>query len=311
VYSIIMTRFLLDSGDPNEYRQIAELAKQNNTELWGSTTNPTLIAKKLTGQKVSFEQAFYVLQKQIVEEILQIVPGAVSAEVYASHNTTAQEMIEQGKQIAAWDPRVVVKLPTTIEGFKARTELRKLGICINNTLVFSQQQVFAIDLHEKILIEQSGKPKSSWPCFISPFIGRLDDQEQDGLSMLEHSVIMTRKFFEPDQTWMLEASVRSAAHMKKGIDLDVELLTAPAKVYAEWLTMPAEQRNSIETTNTSLQPIPDWQPAQELLTIATVDDFMHAITKGLLDITHPLTDKGIDRFASDWASILVEIRNKN
>src|SRR5882762_5672276 len=128
-----MTKLLLDSGDLIEYKQMSELAKQ------------------------------------IVKDILAIVPGAVSAEVYASHETSAEQMIEQGKQIATWDPRVVVKLPTTLEAFKARTELRKLGICINNTLVFSQQQVFAITLHEKLMQQEFGKPHADYPCFISPF----------------------------------------------------------------------------------------------------------------------------------------------
>jgi len=298
------TKFLLDSGDPNEYREIALLAKQKSSQLWGSTTNPSLIAKKLAGQKVSAQEAFSVLQKQIITEILGIVPGAVSGEVYASSQTLSDQMITQGKEIATWGDRVVVKLPTTIEGFKARTELRKLGICINNTLVFSQQQVFAITLHEKIMISLYGKPKSSWPCFISPFVGRLDDIGQDGLSMVSHSLNMVRKSFAPDTAWMLEASVRSVAHLKKGIDLGCELITAPANIFADWFALTPEQQSAIDTKNSALTEIPNWSPTDELLQINSVESFMDAITTKKLDIAHDLTDKGIDKFVADWSQII-------
>ncbi len=300
----MQTKFLLDSGDPQEYQQIAVLAKQHNAELWGSTTNPSLIAKKLAGQKVSAADAFSVLQKQIITEILGIVPGAVSGEVYASSTTTAEEMVNQGQEIATWGDRVVVKLPTTLEGFKARTELRKLGICINNTLVFSQQQVFAITLHEKLMIAQYGKSKASWPCFISPFVGRLDDIGQDGLLMVQHSINMLRKYFAPDTTWMLEASVRSLAHLKKGIDLQSELITAPAKVYSEWFGLTADQQHAVVAETPNLTPIPEWTPSDELLQINSIDAFMDAITTKKLDIHHDLTDQGIDKFIADWSKII-------
>lgn len=297
------TKFLLDSGDPDEYREIAGIAKQHQSVLWGSTTNPSLIAKKLAGRKVTFDQAFSELQRQIVDEIVQIVPGAVSAEVYSAQNTPAQDMVAQGKQIATWGPRVVVKLPTTLEGFKARTELRKLGICINNTLVFSQQQAFAITLHEKVMQQSFGKPNSEWPCFISPFVGRLDDIGENGLSMVEHSTKLIREFFPKDTAWMLEASVRTTSHLKKGIELDVELVTAPAAIYKEWFEKSLAEQNIVET-NSGLKDIPAWQPPQNLLEINTIFEFMQALTDGSLDISHPLTTKGIDKFVADWSTII-------
>jgi len=298
------TKFLLDSGDPQEYRQMKQLLAEKGSELWGSTTNPSLIAKKLTGQKVSFTDAFSKLQRQIIEEILTIVPGAVSGEVYASKDTTAQQMIEQGREIATWGERVVVKLPTTLEGFKARTELRKEGICINNTLVFSQQQAFAITLHEKIMNAQFGKPKAAWPSFISPFVGRLDDIGEYGMDMVEHSVDLVKKHFAPDTVWMLEASIRTASHLKKGLEMGVELETVPAKVFIEWFGLSQAQQDTIVTGNVALKPILPWEPSQELLDITTVEQFMGAIESKKLDITHALTDKGIDRFVADWSAII-------
>lgn len=291
-----MTRLLLDSGDPIEYKEISELAKKNDTEIWGSTTNPTLIAKKLEGQKVNPQKAFQ-LQKQIALEILELVPGAVSAEVYADENTKAEQMIEQGRQIATWHERIVVKLPTTIEGFKARTQLRKEKVPINNTLVFSQQQIFAICLHEQIVQQLYGPINNPYPPFISPFLGRLDDIGENGVGLLEHGMKI-KKIFK-SELWMLEASVRSIEHIKKGFEIGSELITAPGKVYREWFTNPTSQ-----TLPNTLRPISYWQPPQNLLEISSINDFMSAIESGKLDIAHQLTDKGLARFANDWKAIL-------
>lgn len=293
------TKFLLDSGDPIEYREIAALAKQSGSELWGSTTNPSLIAKKLTGQKLSVSQAF-ALQKDLVLEILTIVPGAVSAEVYAEATTTAQEMITQGKEIATWHERVVVKLPTTLEGFKARTALRKEKIMTNNTLVFSQEQIFAICLHEQIIQKLFGPTNDIFPPFISPFVGRLDDIGEDGMSLVEHG--MRVKQMCTATTWMLEASVRTPEHIQRGLDTGTELITAPAKLYKEWFPNPTNTTG--ESSDKKLTPIDIWTPTPELLRVATIEDFMEAITSGKLSISHPLTDKGIEKFVSDWKTII-------
>ncbi|MEN9407742.1 MAG: hypothetical protein RLZZ455_958, partial [Candidatus Parcubacteria bacterium] len=224
-------KFLLDSGDPEEYREIAALAQQKGSSLWGATTNPSLIAKKLSGKKITKDEAF-ALQKRIVLEILDIVPGAVSAEVYADKSTTAEEMITQGKDIATWHERIVVKLPTTYEGFIARTELRKENIIINNTLVFSQEQIFAICLHEQIVSKQFSVLPGQWPSFISPFVGRLDDIGLAGIDLVANG-IKIKKRMSPE-LWMLEASARTAQHVREGEELGSELITAPGKVYKEF-----------------------------------------------------------------------------
>lgn len=298
--------YLLDSGDPDEFREISTLAKEHGSELWGATTNPTLIAKKLAGKKVSAEKALD-LQKQIVLAITRIVPGAVSAEVYADEHTKAEEMVEQGRAIVTWHDRVIVKLPTTIEGFKARTTLRKEKVTINNTLVFSQQQIFAICLHERIMSREAKsrsagqKIENKWPCFISPFVGRLDDSQIDGMQLVEHGMKIKQIVFQGVPTgapWMLEASVRRNEHMQRGIACKTELITAPAKVYREWFPLMNNEYAK------DLQEIPYWEPPQDLLAIDTEEAFMAAVQTHKLDIRHPLTDKGVSRFAQDWKQIL-------
>lgn len=296
------TKFLLDSGDPNEYQTAQILAKSKGLEIWGATTNPSLIAKKLSGKKVTFNEAFSVLQREIVKEILKIVPGIVSAEVYSDLKTTADEMIKQGFEIAAWDTRIAVKLPTTFEGFKARTKLREKGILINNTLVFSQEQSFAILLHEKIMLEKYGKPKNNFPCFISPFVGRLDDTGLNGMSFIANIIKTQNNFFSKNTGWMLEASVRNLTHLKNGINLDCDLITAPLKIYQEYF----QAKN--QTTNNQmvkqLNQIPYWEPPDYLLKIKTLDDFFNALELNKLNIFHNLTNQGIEKFVADWQLII-------
>ena len=312
IYDRQMTKFLLDSGDPNEYKAIAAIAKKKGSQIWGSTTNPSLIAKKLSrpeqsrrvNQKFTQQEAFN-LQKKIVLEILDTVPGAVSAEVYADEKTSADEMIEQGRIIATWHKRVYVKLPTILEGFKARSVLRREKIPVNNTLVFSQEQVFAICLHEKLIQKEEGPiappAGGEWPPFISPFVGRLDDIGQDGMSFVENAMKMKNEYkFTP---WMLEASIRNAAHIKRGIACGVEIMTAPAKAYEEWFALTNQQKETLNTTS-SLTKTPYWQPPDELLSIANIAEFMDALEVGALDIKHTLTDKGLIRFAQDWQAII-------
>lgn len=287
-------KWLLDSGDPDEYKEFAG-------KLWGSTTNPSLIAKKLAGKKVTQKEAF-VLQKELVMEIIDLVPGAVSSEVYADEETSAEAMIEQGKEITTWHERVVVKLPTTLEGLKARTALRREKIMINNTLVFSQQQIFAICLHEQIMQKEFGPINDLFPPFISPFVGRLDDIGEDGMQLVEHGMKLKNLFSA--KIWMLEASTRNITHIKRSISAHVELLTAPASLYKTWFTTtPVEQGTTTNLSN-NLKSIPYWNPPQELLKIDTIDAYMKAIKSGKLAIMHPLTDAGIIRFAKDWKTII-------
>lgn len=300
-----MTKFLLDSGDPQEYRDISLLAKERGSELWGSTTNPSLIAKKIaaSGKKLTPKEAF-ALQKEIVLEIIDIVPGAVSGEVYADHATTAEDMAEQGRDIASWHPRVIVKLPTTLEGMKARTLLRKEGVGINNTLVFSQEQVFAICLHEKIMQKMYGPSKTGFPAFISPFLGRLDDKGESGISFLKEGMRIKNTFFDPELTWMLSASIRNTYHLQQTLQLDCELTTVPAKVYREWFGLSEEQKRASANPVQNLTDIAPWTPSAKLANIQSADELMSAITSNALDISHPLTAAGIDKFVADWQTIL-------
>jgi transaldolase len=299
-----MTRLILDSGDPEEYKITAKIAYDNNQELWGGTTNPSLIAKKLAmkGKKLTKEEAFE-LQKDIVLQILDFVPGAVSVEVYADSNTTAEEMISQGEKIASWHERVVIKLPTTIEGFKARTVLRKQSITTNNTLVFSQPQIVAICIHEN-LVQKTYDVKGQWPSFISPFIGRLDDIGEDGLSLVKNGLELKKQL--QSNLWMLAASIRNIHHLSESITLGSELVTAPLKVYEEWFL-----RKNTGEHQTGLKISKLWNIPDEVRNIDSLASFMQALETDILNISHPLTDKGLERFANDWNALISDKRNNS
>lgn len=304
------TKFLLDSGDPNEYREIVALGKKSGDEIWGSTTNPSLIAKKLASKKISQQEAF-ALQKEIVEEILTIVPGAVSAEVYADETTPAQEMIAQGREIATWNNRVVVKLPTTLEGFKARSVLRKEKIPTNNTLVFSQGQIFAICLHEQIIQKLYGPTNDLFPPFISPFVGRLDDKGENGMQLVENGMQIKWAFDLHLPTtklaiWMLAASARRVEHIKRGIEAKTELMTIPAKLMKEWFALSKSQKEALDPAAYAkdLTPIEPETFPNSLKAIETIEGFMQAIESEKLSINHPLTDAGIAKFTADWKTII-------
>lgn len=300
-----MTHFILDSGDPDEYREISALANEHNSQLWGGTTNPSLIAKKLTGRKISSQKEAFDLQKAIVQEIATIVPGAVSGEVYADKGTTAEQMIEQGREIASWGERIVVKLPTTIEGFKARTILRKENILTNNTLVFSQEQIAAICLHEQLVVKEFGPRNNEWPPFISPFIGRLDDIGENGMDLVRLGMQIKSKFSVP--TWMLAASIRTTAHFTLSLIAGVELITVPAKTFKEWFALPDEQKVAMDTSyQQTLTAIRAYSFPESLSNLTTTGEFIQALMSKKLDISHHLTDKGIERFASDWNKLISE-----
>lgn len=187
----------------------------------GVTTNPTLIAK--SGRPML----------EVIAEICDLVEGPVSAEVAAMD---VKGMLAEGAKLAAIATNVVVKVPLTREGLIATAEFAVQGIQTNVTLCFSAAQA--------LLAAKAGA------TFISPFVGRLDDQGADGMGLIsEIRAIYDNYDFD---TEILVASVRSPAHV-----------TAAALAGANAATIPP--------------------------------NVFQALFK------HPLTEKGLSDFMSDWA----------
>ena len=216
-------KFFVDTADVDAIAELNELGMVD-----GVTTNPSLILK--SGRDIL----------EVTKEITDMVDGPVSAEVVA---TDSDAMIAEGRKLAKIADNIAVKVPLTWDGLKACKVLSGEGNMVNVTLCFSANQA--------LLAAKAGA------TFISPFIGRLDDINLDGMALIhEIRAIYDNYGFE---TEILAASIRSANHVKEAALAGADVATIP----------PAVIRSLVQ---------------------------------------HPLTDKGLDQFVSDWASTGQSIR---
>jgi transaldolase len=165
----------------------------------GVTTNPSLIAKE--GRPF----------RETLLEICGAVQGPVSAEALSSK---AEEMLEEGRQLAAIHENIVVKIPMTTEGLRAVHALSAEGIRTNVTLVFSAPQA--------LLAAKAGA------TFVSPFVGRLDDQGQDGMDLVHQIVTIYRNYGLDAE--VIVASVRHPIHVVQAAMMGADIATIPFKV---------------------------------------------------------------------------------
>ena len=192
----------------------------------GVTTNPSLLAKE-TGQPI-----------EMLRQICEVVKGPVSAEVVA---TDADEMIREGKQLAAIHEQIVVKVPFGKDGVKACAALASEGIRVNVTLVFSASQA--------ILAAKVGA------TFVSPFVGRIDDLATDGMALIAQIVEIYDNY--EFGTEVLVASVRGPVHVVEAARMGADICTCPPKVIDMLFKHPL--------TDIGLQKfLADWEKAQAL-----------------------------------------------
>lgn len=187
-------KFFADTAEVKDIRELHDLGL-----LDGITTNPSLVAK--SGRDF----------KEVIKEICGIVPGPVSAEVAS---TTYDQMIAEGHVLAALASNVVVKLPLTLDGLKATKKLSGEGIKINVTLCFSANQA--------LLAAKAGA------TYISPFIGRLDDIDLDGMELIRD----IRQIYDnyAFSTEILAASIRSPNHVTQAALAGADVATIPPAV---------------------------------------------------------------------------------
>lgn len=190
-------KFFIDTANLDQIRQAHEMGI-----LDGVTTNPTLMSKEGVKGK---EQIFDHYRK-----ICAIVDGPVSAEVFA---TDYDGMIREGEELAAIDPKITVKLPCTKDGIRAVKYFAQKGIATNCTLVFSVGQA--------LLAAKAGA------TFVSPFIGRLDDISEDGISVVAQIVKVYRTY--GFKTQVLAASIRHTNHIIRCLEIGADVATCPLK----------------------------------------------------------------------------------
>ncbi|TRZ79276.1 MAG: fructose-6-phosphate aldolase [Nitrosopumilales archaeon] len=173
----------------------------------GITTNPSLMAKEGGDPQ------------KVMEEIVRIIKGDVSLEVLSMETNG---MLEEGRRLRKYGNNVVVKCPLTPDGLKACKILTSEGIPVNVTLCFSVNQA--------ILAAKAGAK------YVSPFIGRLDDNGQDGMNLIKemHQVFQNYKF----STQILVASIRHPMHVVEAAKIGADVVTLPPDVLGKMLKHP-------------------------------------------------------------------------
>lgn len=195
-------KLFIDTANVDEIKEINEWGV-----IQGVTTNPSLIAKE--GR----------IFEEVVEEITSIVDGPISAEVISLE---VEGMLKEARELAKIHPNIIIKLPMTKEGLKAVKVLGSEGIKTNVTLVFSASQA--------LLAARAGA------TYVSPFVGRLDDISNEGISIIEDIV----QIFDNHgiDTEIIAASIRHPIHVLDAAKAGAHIATIPYKVFLQMLEHP-------------------------------------------------------------------------
>lgn len=195
-------RIFIDSANIKEIKEINKMGF-----LAGVTTNPTLVAK---------EKKDY---KTVIKEICDEVEGPISAEVIGLN---LDEMLKEAEELAAINNNVVIKVPLTEAGLQAVNILKKDAIYCNATLVFSANQA--------LLAARAGA------SYVSPFIGRVDDIGNDGLTLLDDILTVYDQYLI--ETEVIAASIRHPMHVVESAKLGAHIATIPYNVIKQMVKHP-------------------------------------------------------------------------
>ena len=197
-------RIFLDTANIDQIRQTAKLGV-----ISGVTTNPTLVY-----------QAGATDYEATIKEICTIIPGPISTEVVVEG---VEPMIEQARQMAAWAPNVVIKIPSTVEGLEVTKALSKENIKVNFTLCFSVNQALLGAL--------------AGAAYVSPFVGRLDDIGHDGMQLVK-DIIDVYKNYPDIHTEVIAASIRHPEHCLRAAKAGAHIATVPYNVLMQMIRHP-------------------------------------------------------------------------
>ncbi len=190
-------KFFIDTANIQEIKDGLALGMVD-----GVTTNPSLVAR----EKKGFDE--------VIREILGVVDGPVSLEVIS---LDAKGMLKEGRKLAKLGSQVVIKVPMTTEGLKARRFFAREGIRVNQTLIFSPVQA--------LMAAKAGA------AYVSPFVGRLDDVAHDGMEIVDQ--IMTIYHNYGFDTEVIVASVRHTRHVLEAALIGADIATIPFNVIAQ------------------------------------------------------------------------------
>ncbi len=195
-------KLFIDTANIEEIKEANDLGV-----ICGVTTNPTLIAKE--GRDF----------KTVIDEITSIVDGPISAEVIS---LDAKAMVEEAIPLAKMNKNIVIKIPMTKEGLKAVKILSSMGIHTNVTLIFSASQA--------LLAARAGA------TYVSPFLGRVDDVNADGLSLISDIVSIFSS--HEIKTEIICASIRNPNHVTQAAKLGADIATVPYNVILQMIKHP-------------------------------------------------------------------------
>jgi transaldolase len=192
-------RIFLDTSDVDVIRQHCETGL-----IDGVTTNPTLMMQ--AGRD----------PVEVIKEISSLFPGyaSISAEVVGD---TAEEMVSQAKDYYSINKNITIKVPCSVEGLKACKVLSDKSISVNVTLIFSVEQA--------ILAAKAGA------TYVSPFVGRCEDNNIDGIGLLE----TINKIYQLNKisTEILSASIRNLNHISESFKAGADVVTLPPSIFEE------------------------------------------------------------------------------
>lgn len=250
-------------ADTAEIKHIYGLLEKN-LPIDGVTTNPSLLAKVLEGNKLTPEELdtkYY----DLLREIRKILPnGSISGEIFVKPDSTKEEVYRMANEMSEAVENIHVKIPIFPAGLEAASDFVEKGGRVNMTLCFSLDQARAVDL----LTEG---PVAKGQVYVSPFVGRLDDIGLRGMSLIEN--IHTDYTARNAKTNLLAASIRNREQFDSCMALGIDMVTVPARILFEW-------------NGKRLKNIPFSQYSNHL------------------NIQHELTDKGFDSFVKARESLL-------
>ena len=209
-------KLFMDGSDIEKIRKFSELGL-----IDGVTTNPSIILK--SGKNMV----------EVISELASLISGSVSAEVSA---LDSNKMVEEGVKLSQIAKNVTVKLPITWDGLAACNSLSKKGISVNMTLCFSASQA--------ILAAKAGAE------YVSPFIGRLDDLNLEGIDLISDIKLIYSNYKFP--TKILAASIRTINHVKQCALLGADVATIPIDVFEKLVKHPLTDSGLNQFTT-------DWQ----------------------------------------------------
>lgn len=195
-------KLFIDTANVDDIRKANDLGV-----ICGVTTNPSLIAKE--GKDF----------KSVIKEITSIVDGPISAEVVAPD---AEGMVKEARELAKIHQNIVIKIPITEEGLKAVKVLSAEGIRTNVTLIFSSTQA--------LLAARTGA------TYVSPFIGRLDDISDNGVSLIDDIAAIFE--IHGIETEIIAASIRGPQDVTDAAKHGAHIATVPFKVIMQMLKHP-------------------------------------------------------------------------